>query len=139
MALATIRPPRLRERRHYCPYRYVRKVGGWKYQARLWIGDVTGGTSYNLGLYPSDAEAHRVARAVVRNLRGTGPLDVWTALQPLIHSGLASPRLLPKYAYRRSDGWFGARVNVAGNRVQLGPFADPADATLAMVDHLRAA
>lgn len=125
---------RIRFRRHACDYRYVRKVNGWKYQARLWVP----GHSINLGLYPSDSECHRVITLVLNNLKGNGPLDVWYAMRPLIECGRLPKHLLPKYAVRRADGLYDGCVRKNGRRVTIGPFTDPADATAAMLRTLAA-
>lgn len=130
---------RFRVRRHACDYQYVRKVGGRKYQARLWVGGRLDGHSVNLGLYDTDAEAYRAVRRVLSRLRAPGtpsPLDIWAAMKPLIEEGVLPAHLLPKYAHRRPDGLFGGRVRKGGALVTVGPFADPAEATAAILEIL---
>lgn len=130
---------RFRVRRHACDYQYVRKVGGRKYQARLWVGGRLDGHSVNLGLYDTDAEAYRAVRRVLSRLCAPGtpsPLDIWAAMKPLIEEGVLPAHLLPKYAHRRPDGLFGGRVRKGGELVAVGPFADPAEATAAILEIL---
>jgi hypothetical protein len=128
---------RKRFRHHKCDYRYVRKVHGYKYQARLWVGGRLDGHSINLGLYDQDALAYRAVLRVLAKLFTPGrvptPLDVWAVMKPLLAEGQLPPHLLPKYAVRRPDGLFDGKVTKRGRRHVVGPFADPAHATAAVL------
>jgi hypothetical protein len=77
--------------------KYVRKVKGFEFQARLWVGAGNGGT-VNLGLYPSEEAAARAVRATLRRLAGPlTPVSVWRTARV---TGLAPARLLPQHVRR---------------------------------------
>jgi hypothetical protein len=141
IALTVLRPRR-RLRPHPCDYRYVRKVHGRKYQARLWVGGRRDGHSINLGLYDADVLAYRAVSRVLARLFTPGrvptPLDVWHAMKPLMAEGLLPRHLLPKYAVRRPDGLYMGKVIKGGRRYTVGPFSDPAHATAAVLGLLAA-
>lgn len=114
-------PPAAAVRRRRKPsnaYRYVRKVKGAKWQARVWVGvDALPGGSLNLGLYDSEWEAGRAVKRYIR----TGELP---------------PGVLPKWVREAGEFGFVAEVRKSGHRILLGPYPTDLDAHRAMRDHL---
>lgn len=125
-------PKKTRERRHPCRYPFVRKVGGARYQVRLFLGGGRrNGRSINCGLFESEWSAGQAMKKVVRLIRGTtDPVSVWEQLAPLRADGTLPPDVLPMFVRRvRGDpGRYEARVRRGKVRCVIGPFADPAEA-----------
>lgn len=99
-------------------YRYVRKVGGRKFQGRVWIDDETG--HQNLGTYDTESKA-------------------WEAVLRFIRYNELPAHILPKYVRRAPGGeLFMSRCRKRGKMIVLGPFLAPLEAHWAMIDLLRA-
>lgn len=102
--------------------RYVRRVRGGLYQARLWVGYENGG-SFNLGLFRTEGAAVRAVHEVLRLIRGNPTqIAVWECCVPLL--GRTLPKnLLPRGVRRCSEhpGMYRTKVGP----VTAGPFATP--------------
>lgn len=111
-------PPRPR-----CPrtsiYKYVRRVRGWKYQARVYQRNLDNNYSehVNLGLYESEIEA-------------------WQAVRDFVRTGERPAHLLPKYIYRAGydPPQFVGRLKLRGSPIIRTPrsYGTPAEADRAM-------
>lgn len=101
-----------RVRLHPCRHLYVRKVGGRKYQARVWLPAPLG--SVNLGLYDDEAPAWRAVRA-------------WIAAGADPCRGLP-PGVLPKWVRDDGRGGFLGRRATAEGFSLAGPFPTPEEA-----------
>jgi hypothetical protein len=132
--------PKTRERRHAARYRYLSRVAGGRYEARLFLGGgKRHGVQMTLGLYPEERLAWLAVKAVLRlRLPSLDPLAVWLACRPLMASGVVRPDLLPKYVRLngRHRGYW-ALVHRRGGTIELpGPYPTPEDAHRAMLARL---
>jgi hypothetical protein len=105
-----VRPKR--QRNHACQYLYVRRVKGFKYQARVWLPMPLG--SINLGLYNSEREAWMAFKAWLK--AGGDPVK-----------GLPAG-VLPKWVRRTTRSRFLGRLRTLEGVVLVGPFATAEDA-----------
>jgi Trp operon repressor len=99
-------------------YRYVRQVGGNKWQARVWINS----ESYhlNLGLHDSERKAWMVAKAY-------------------INKGIIPPGVMPKFVRRvagRPDQFI-ASVKLDGVLYRVGPFDSAGKAHQAFLEMMK--
>lgn len=125
---------------HRSEYRYVRRVKGRSFQARVPLAGGRKWEGVNLGLFSADewgsmteAEwaAGRAAKEYVKRHRpGRDPWEVVRELQSTFVGGLpiVPATVLPRWVYRRSDGRFGARCKRPTGGVEIdltGPFLTP--------------
>ena len=106
-----------RQRNHPSQYLFVRKVKGFKYQARAWLPSPLG--SINIGLHPSEREAWMAVKAWLK--AGGNPLK-----------GLPAG-VLPKWVRRTNRGRFLGRLKGADGVVVIGPFRTPEEAHRAVL------
>lgn len=110
--VALARPGKKRRRFRRCPsyYKYVRKVKGNKWQARMWLG--SHGGSWNLGLYESEWAADQV---VSRWNYWVGkiahPVDILARLRG---ERVVPAHVLARRVYLQGDGTFAVGVRKNG-------------------------
>ena len=106
-----------RQRTHPSQYLFVRKVKGWKYQARAWLPEPLG--SINIGLHNSEREAWIAVKAWLK--AGGNPLK-----------GLPQG-VMPKWVRKTKRGRFVGRLKGAEGVVLIGPFRSPEEAHRAVL------
>ncbi len=133
-------PPRCYAHRSY--YRYVRRVKGRSYQARVPLAGGRKWESVNLGLFSADdhgsmAGAERAAGLAAKAYyqRHRPWLTPWQVIQELQRDGLVPASVLPRWVYRLPCGRFAARCKRRRRGVVIdlpGPFFTPEAAHAAM-------
>lgn len=122
--------------------RYVRRVKGRAYQARVWLGSHNGG-SLNLGLFTvadwetwEDARwaAARASREFVKRFDGS---NLRAVIEELKRKRFVPDCVLPPRV-KRGPGGYVASVRKRGGGIALGPFRCPWAAWDAMRAELRA-
>lgn len=143
--MATVGLRRRGRRRQWLSYepghRYIRRVKGRAYQARVWLASPPFG-SVNLGTFAGDPDqddvvgermAARVSDEYDRRAKAVGA-DAITVFVEMQREGKIPERVLPPGAYRRRDGLWGARrrFGKTGPVVRVGPFPTAEEASRAL-------
>lgn len=118
---------------HTSRFRYVRRIKGNAWQARIWLGHAIGG-SLNLGAFSSfdhgadDAEwlAHRAVKEFVKYYRPSEPgRGLRATIEHLKRKGYVRADLLPPRVEQLAEGSYRAVAKRRGQLLATEPVSDP--------------